>query len=168
VWTSGVDFDDPGNTSIEGDLYVGRTFDVGSSRVAGEVLYTFFPDKTFHGPTYDFIQLKVRGSRVFDALTLGAMAAWTPEASYDSGTAWRVAIDASYSFHPAVKASATVGRRWIEVGVDRTFWDAGLTGTWKQLALDLRYVDTNLDERECGFSKRCSATVVATLTVRFW
>jgi len=131
-------------------------------------LYTFFPDKTFHGPTYDFIQLKVRGSRVFDALTLGAMAAWTPEASYDSGTAWRVAIDASYSFHPAVKASATVGRRWIEVGVDRTFWDAGLTGTWKQLALDLRYVDTNLDERECGFSKRCSATVVATLTVRFW
>jgi len=168
VWTSGVDCDDPGNTSIEGDLYVGRTFDVGSSRVAGEVLYTFFPDKTFHGPTYDFIQLKVRGSRVFDALTLGAMAAWTPEASYDSGTAWRVAIDASYSFHPAVKASATVGRRWIEVGVDRTFWDAGLTGTWKQLALDLRYVDTNLDERECGFSKRCSATVVATLTVRFW
>ena len=168
VWTSGVDFDDPGNTSIEGDLYVGRTFDVGSSRVAGEVLYTFFPDKTFHGPTYDFIQLKVRGSRVFDALTLSAMTAWTPEASYDSGTAWRVAIDASYSFHPAVKASATVGRRWIEVGVDRTFWDAGLTGTWKQLALDLRYVDTNLDERECGFSKRCSATVVATLTVRFW
>ena len=67
-----------------------------------------------------------------------------------------------------MKASATVGRRWIEVGVDRTFWDAGLTGTWKQLALDLRYVDTNLDERECGFSKRCSATVVATLTVRFW
>jgi hypothetical protein len=52
--------------------------------------------------------------------------------------------------------------------VDRTFWDAGVTGTWKQLALDLRYVDTNLDERECGFSKRCSATVVATLTVRFW
>ena len=168
VWTSGVDFDDPGNTSIEGDLYVGRTFDVGSSRVAGEVLYTFFPDKTFHGPTYDFIQLKVRGSRVFDALTLGAMAAWTPEASYDSGTAWRVAIDASYSFHSAVKASATVGRRWIEVAVDRTFWDAGVTGTWKQLVLDLRYVDTNLDERECGFSKRCSATVVATLTVRFW
>jgi hypothetical protein len=67
-----------------------------------------------------------------------------------------------------VKASATVGRRWIEVGVDRTFWDAGITATWKQLALDLRYVDTNLDEHECGFSKRCSATVVATLTLRFW
>jgi uncharacterized protein (TIGR02001 family) len=168
VWTSGVDFDDPGNTSIEGDVYVGRTLDVGSSRVAGEVLYTFFPDKTFRGPTYDFMQLKVRGSRTYDALTLGALAAWTPEASYDSGTAWRVALDASYSLHPALKTSATVGRRWIEVGVDRTFWDAGVTGTWKQLALDLRYVDTNLDERECGFSKRCSATVVATLTLRFW
>ena len=46
AWTSGVDFDDPGNTSIEGDLYVGRAVDVGPSRVAGEILYTFFPDKT--------------------------------------------------------------------------------------------------------------------------
>ena len=168
VWTSGVDFDDPGNTSVEGDLYVGRTLDFGPSRVAGEVLYTFFPDKSFHGPTYDFIQLKVRGSRAFAAFTAGALAAWTPEASYDSGTAWRVAVDASYPVHPALKASASLGRRWIEVGVDRTFWDAGITGTWKKLALDLRYVDTNLDERECGFTRRCSATVVATLTLRFW
>jgi hypothetical protein len=52
--------------------------------------------------------------------------------------------------------------------VDRTFWDAGITATWKRLALDLRYVDTNLDERECGFTERCSAAVVATLTLRFW
>jgi uncharacterized protein (TIGR02001 family) len=97
VWTSGVDFDDPGNTSIEGDVYLGRAVDFGRTRLAGEVLYTFFPDKTFRGPTYDFLQLKVRGSRSFDALSVGALAAWTPEASYRSGTAWRVAIDASYA-----------------------------------------------------------------------
>jgi uncharacterized protein (TIGR02001 family) len=168
AWTSGVDFDDPGNTSIEADLYAGRAIDIGDTRIAGEVLYTFFPDRTFRGPTYDFMQLKARGSRSFRALTLGTLAAWTPEASYDSGTAWRVAFDASYSFSAALEASATVGRRWIETGVDRTFWDAGVTATWKKLALDLRYVDTNLDERECGFSRRCSATVVATLTLRFW
>ena len=168
AWTSGVDFDDPGNTSIEGDVYLGRTLELGASRVAGEVLYTFFPDKTFRGPTYDFVQLKVRGNRVFDALTLGTVVAWTPEASYRSGTAWRVAADAAYSFHPALKASATVGRRWVEVGVDRTFWDAGVTGTWKQLSLDLRYVDSNLDESECGFTRNCAATIVATLTLRFW
>jgi hypothetical protein len=132
------------------------------------VLYTFFPDKTFRGPTYDFLQLKVRGSRSFEALALGALAAWTPEASYGAGTAWRVAIDAAYSFDGRLKASATAGRRWVERGEDRTFWDAGVTATWKKLALDLRYVDTNLDESECGFSRRCSATVVATLTLRFW
>jgi uncharacterized protein (TIGR02001 family) len=168
VWTSGVDFDDPGNTSIEADLYAGRTLDFAGTRFAGEVLYTFFPDKTFRGPTYDFVQLKVRGSRSHEALTLGALAAWTPEASYASGTAWRAAIDATYSFNDALKASATAGRRWIEIGVDRSFWDAGVTATWKRLALDARYVDTNLDERECGFSKRCSATVVVTLTLRFY
>jgi uncharacterized protein (TIGR02001 family) len=168
VWTSGVDFDDPGNTSIEGDVYLGHTVDFGRSCLGGEVLYTFFPDKAFRGPTYDFLQLKVRGSRSFEALTLGALAAWTPQASYRSGTAWRTAIDASYSLHPALKASATAGRRWVEVGVDRTFWEAGVTATWKKLALDVRYVDTNLDERQCGFSRRCNATVVATLTLRFW
>ena len=168
AWTSGVDFDDPGNTSIEADLYAGRTFDFGHTRIAGEVLYTFFPDRTFRGPTYDFLQLKVRGSRSFGSLTVGALAAWTPEASYRSGTAWRVALEGSCSLSAALKASATVGRRWIETGVDRTFWDAGVTTTWRQLALDLRYVDTNLDERECGYSRRCSATIVATLTLRFW
>jgi uncharacterized protein (TIGR02001 family) len=168
VWTSGVDFDDPGNTSIEGDVYLGRAVDFGRTRLAGEVLYTFFPDKTFRGPTYDFLQLKVRGSRSFDALSVGALAAWTPEASYRSGTAWRVAIDASYALTGSLKASASAGRRWIEFGVDRTFWDAGITATWKQLALDLRYVDTNLDQRQCGFSRRCEATLVATVTLRFW
>jgi uncharacterized protein (TIGR02001 family) len=168
VWTSGVDFDDPGNTSIEGDVYVGRTIDFGRTRLGGEVLYTFFPDKTFRGPTYDFLQLKVRASRSLQALTVGALASWTPEASYRSGTAWRLAMDATVPLHDGLKASAAVGRRWVEVGVDRTFWDAGLTGTWKKLSLDLRYVDTNLDERECGFTRRCEATIVATLTLRFW
>ena len=106
--------------------------------------------------------------RAASTLATVTLAAWTPEASYDSGTAWRIAVDASYPVHPALKASATVGRRWVEAGVDRTFWDAGITGTWNKLALDLRYVDTNLDERECGFTQRCSATIVATLTLRFW
>jgi uncharacterized protein (TIGR02001 family) len=168
VWTSGVDFDDPGSTSIEGDVYAGRTIDFGRTRVGGEVLYTFFPDKSFRGPTYDFVQLKVRASRSFEALTVGALASWTPEASYRSGTAWRVAMDATVPLHAALKASATAGRRWVEIGVDRTFWDAGVTGTWKKLSLDVRYVDTNLGERECGFTRRCEATIVATLTLRFW
>ncbi len=168
AWTSAVDFADPGNTSIEADLYAGRSVDFGRTRLAGEVLYTFFPDKTFRGPTYDFLQIKTRASRSFEALTLGALAAWTPEASYRSGTAWRVALDGSYSFSAALKVSATAGRRCIEIGVDRTFWDAGVTATWSKLALDVRYVDTNLDELECGFSRRCSAAVIATLTLRFW
>ncbi len=168
VWTSGVDFDDPGNTSIEGDVYAGRTIDFGRTRLGGEVLYTFFPDKTFRGPTYDFLQLRVRASRSFEALTVGALAAWTPEASYRSGTAGRVALDATVSLHAALKASATAGRRWVEIGQDRTFWDAGVTGTWKKLSFDLRYVDTNLDESECGLTRNCEATIVATLTLRFW
>ncbi|HKS57928.1 MAG TPA: TorF family putative porin [Steroidobacteraceae bacterium] len=168
AWTSAVDFDDPGNTSIEADLYAGRARDFAGTRIAGEVLYTFFPDKTFRGPTYDFLQLKARVSRSFEVLTIGALAAWTPEASYRSGTAWRVAVDAAYAFNGAFEASANAGRRWVGRGVDRSFWDAGVTATWQRLALDVRYVDTNLDERDCGFSRRCSATVVATLTLRFW
>lgn len=166
LWATGVEFDDPDNTSVEGDLYAGRNFDLGSTRVSLEALYTFFPDTSTPGPTYDFLQLKVRVARSFRPFTLGALSAWTPEGSYASGIAWRVALDAGYDIHERLKAAANIGRRWVERGVDRSYWDLGLTASGKHLSLDVRYVDTNLSARECTFGK-CGAAAVATVMWRF-
>ncbi|MGH8185384.1 MAG: TorF family putative porin, partial [Steroidobacteraceae bacterium] len=166
LWAAGVEFDDPDNTSVEGDLYAGRNFDLGSTRVSLEALYTFFPDTSTPGPTYDFLQLKVRVARSLRPFTLGALSAWTPEGSYASGTAWRVVLDAAYDIDKRLKVTANVGRRWIQRGVDRSFWDLGLTASGKHLSLDVRYVDTNLAIDECTFGK-CSAAAVATVMWRF-
>jgi uncharacterized protein (TIGR02001 family) len=166
LWMSGVEFDDPQNTSVESDLYAGRNFALGSTRISVEALYTFFPDSSAPGPTYDFLQLKVRAARSVRAFTLGVLSTWTPEASYASGTAWRIALDGAYDIDDRLKLTANVGRRWIERGVDRSYWDFGITAAGKHLSLDVRYVDTNLATRECGFGK-CGPAAVATVMWRF-
>lgn len=168
IWTSGVDFDDPGNTSFELDFYLGRDFDLGSGVLSVEALYTSFPDKSFRGPTYDFYQLKTRLRRPIGPLTIGAQAAWTPAASYGSGEALRIGIESAYAVRKWLSASVNVGRRWIQFGVDRTYWDAGATVSWRRLSLDIRYVDTNLSVADCGDADRCDSTVVGTATYRFW
>jgi hypothetical protein len=65
---------------------------------------------------------------------------------------------------------------------DYTYWNVGLTYTYKALSLDLRYHDTNLSKGECSLitgnnaaiapigngsnqSKWCSAAFIATLSV---
>jgi uncharacterized protein (TIGR02001 family) len=166
LWVTGVEFDDPQNTSVESDLYAGRNFTLGSTRVSVETLYTFFPDTSTPGPTYDFLQLKLRVARSLRAFTLGALSAWTPEASYASGTAWRIAFDGAYDIDERLKVTANVGRRWIERGVDRSYWDLGLSASGQHFSFDVRYVDTDLATRACGFGK-CGAAVVATVMWRF-
>src|SRR5262245_16938319 len=47
IWSSQVDFNDPGHTSIEIDVYAGRTFTFNDTQLSLEILYTSFPDKSF-------------------------------------------------------------------------------------------------------------------------
>jgi hypothetical protein len=63
--------------------------------------------------------------------------------------------------------------------VSYTYWNAGISCSWKNLTLDLRYHDTDLSKRECfvdttdpagivsgsGQSRWCSAAFVATLAI---
>ncbi len=65
--------------------------------------------------------------------------------------------------------------------VDYNYWNAGVSYTWKNVTLDLRYHDTDLKEIECftnttdprgvlsgsGRSKWCNEAFVATLSVDF-
>ena len=65
--------------------------------------------------------------------------------------------------------------------VDYNYWNAGLSYTWKNITLDLRYHDTDLNKNECftnttdprgvfsgsARSKWCSEAFIATLSVDF-
>ena len=87
VFVSQVDYRDPGKTSYEVDVYAGRHFDVRGTQVTLEAMYSFFPDNKTWGPTYDFLQTKVKARRTFEKVTLGGNVAWTPQAPYGSGEA---------------------------------------------------------------------------------
>lgn len=167
VFVTQVDFRDPGKTSYEIDYYAGHHFDVKGIEVTPEAMYTAFPDNRTWGPTYDFLQLKVKARRKVDKLTLGGDVSWVPEASYRSGVAWRVSADASYQVTPTLALTGQVGRRWIHKGYDRTFWAVGGKYTGKTAELAVRYVGTDLKPAQCGYLRNdwCSPAVVATLTM---
>jgi uncharacterized protein (TIGR02001 family) len=139
VFATGVDFRDPSNTSYEVDVYTGRKLAVKHGEMSFELLYSSFPEKDFAGPTYDFLQLKSQWRTTFGRTSLGVQGAWTPQASFGSGTAQRIAADARRALTPWLNGSGAVGRRWIERGTDRTYWDLGLTLVRQRLALDPNY-----------------------------
>jgi uncharacterized protein (TIGR02001 family) len=168
VFASGVDYNDPGDTRLEIDIYGGKNFDFDNTRVTLSGLYTIFPDNSTPGPTYDFFQAKLALRQTIDALALGGSVAWVPEASYGSGTAVRLAGEASHDLTKWLKVSGNLGRRWIERGVDRTFWDIGVTLKWNRVELDLRYVDTDLSFAQCGFVDWCEGALVGKISVNSW
>jgi uncharacterized protein (TIGR02001 family) len=166
VFATGVDFNDPGQTSVELDLYAGRHFDLDAkTRLTGEVMYTVFPDRQGGGPTYDFVQLKTKGQRTEGPVTLLGSVAYTPEASYHAGPATTVEAEAAWKLWPSLTLSAEAGRRWVERGTDRTYWNLGATATWRRLSFDLRYHDTDVESRAaCLWSDACEPALVGTLT----
>ncbi|WP_340646713.1 TorF family putative porin [Phenylobacterium sp.] len=166
LFVTQVDFNDPGKTSYEVDVYAGKYVPMGKTRVKLEAMYTAFPDNRTWGPTYDFLTLKVGATRRFDKLTLGTDASWTPMASYGAGEAVRVAGEATYRLTPELTVGGKLTRRWVHKGYDRTAWNLGATTTYRNLTFDLRYYDTDLSLKECRYQDWCSHAVVAKVTAR--
>jgi uncharacterized protein (TIGR02001 family) len=163
VWGSSVDFRDAHDTSAEVDAYAGRRFDLGATDVRIEGMYSYFDDHE-RGPTYDFMQVKVRASHTFHDLALALSGAWSPDGSYGAGTTWQVRGEMVYPISAWLKASALLGRGLFENRIDRTYWDAGATAYWRKLSFDVRYVDTNLSRRQCLAVDWCDAAIIGTLT----
>ena len=125
---------------------------------------TTFPDAKGAGPSLDFVQGKLKLERKIGPLTASGSVAYTPSASYGSGEAWAVKSEASYDIRPWLALKADVGKRHSELGQDRAFWSFGAKVSGKQLALDVRYMDTDLDRSQCFYTDWCEPAVVATLT----
>ena len=167
VFASEVDFNDPSGTSYELDAYAGAALTRGQIEYAVEGLYAMFPEKNFSGPTYDFAQLKLRARYTGEAAVLGFSTSWIPEASFGTGEAWRVAAEFESRITDWLFGTANVGRRWIEIGADRTYWDAGFRLVVKRATLDVRYVATSLERANCGFNARaCDPAIIATLNFK--
>jgi len=141
AWASNVDFGD--NTDVEVDVYGGYRWEaVGVAWDVGVVGYFYGPGANSE---YDYVEVKVAGSRAIGPLTVGAVAFFSPdffgvddEATY---------LEANAAITPADKwtISGAVGKQWLSTSDDYSTWNAGVGyALTDNVALDLRYHNTDV------------------------
>lgn len=162
AWASSVSFAGDGETSVEGDLYLGvRPEFAGWTWDFGAVAY-LYDDPS--GLDYDYVEAKVAASRPFGPATIGAAVYWSPDffgAAEDEATY----LEANAAFSPNARwtVSGAVGRQFVSSSLDYTTWNLGAAyKLTDHLALDLRYHDT--DEHDFGevYESRAVASLKAT------
>jgi uncharacterized protein (TIGR02001 family) len=179
VWASNVDFnDEPIDAGIEVDIYAGFTAAL-SENAEGtlKAVYYWYADADY-GPgdaEYDYLEIIGSLSQGFGKATGSIEVAWSPDYFGEVGNAFAVtgglALPLSeklWIFDGGLEGSAHLGYQSFSDDTleDYTYWDLGLTASVGHFALDVRYIDTDVDEVVCG-SDICDATVVVTGTVSF-
>ncbi|WP_449376163.1 TorF family putative porin [Bosea thiooxidans] len=142
----------------------------------------------------DFTEVYGKVSYTFaESLTLGANIyyAWDWLGTGASGTYASLTAKYALPFLEGLAVSGELGHYWLGTTnlaiwstvpatnlPDYTYWNAGLSYTWKNVTADLRYHDTDLSKNDCfvltadprgittgtGRSKWCGAAFVATLS----
>lgn len=164
VFVTGVDYGYAGSPSVEVDLYAGRHFDVGKTRVSLQAMYSVYPDRSGWGPTYDFLQLSAKVKRPAGKLALTGGLDVTPHGSFGSGQGWRVSGEAAYPVTAWLTVSGRVAHRESHRGTPRNSWDLGATVRRGPVSLDVRYYDTSLGRSQCYGTDWCEPAVVGKLS----
>ncbi len=181
LWASSIDFNDAADTYVEVDLYGGYTHAL-SEKTSGtvKVVYYLYPTADYlpGSNEYDYLELIASLSHDFGGITGGVEVAYSPDYFFESGDS--VALTGSLSapltdswliFDGGLTASAKVGYQWIDDNAtfgtpDYVFYDFGITAKVWKLAIDVRYVDTDLGETDCfGGTNLCKGAVVGTVTL---
>ena len=176
VWASTVNFLDnaapKGGTSYETDFTIGKHTDLGGVDLNLQGVYYAYPDHNRAGgaPRYSYFEGIGQLATTFDALTLTATGVWSPDFFAETGTAWAASGTAAFAFNDWLSLSGTVGHQWVNTALpEYTWWDLGVTLTYRSFAFDVRYVDTDHSAASCvaytaGKPSWCNSGVIATLT----
>ncbi len=162
AWGSGLDFgDDPtvngSEAQVEIDWYAGIKPTWGKATFDFGVIYYTYPGANDFAAELDYVELKAGVSgEVFDKLTAGAVAYYSPEYTGKLGEVWTFEGTLAYAlpkvwvFDPVV--SGLVGYEFGQDPVfngalsdNYTYWNAGVALIVDKITLDFRYWDTDLD-----------------------
>lgn len=150
--------------SMELDLYAGVRPTFGALSFDFGVMQYVYPGET--GVNTDFTEVYGKASyAINDMFSVGANLFYAPDLlnSGASGTYGSVTAKAALPYNFAV--SGELGHYWIGTNTaganlpDYTYWNAGVSYTYKIATLDLRYHDTTLKK---GVGGSCSALTGAT------
>ncbi len=159
-WASNVDFGD--KTDAEVDLYAGYRPEVAGYALDFGVVGYLYPGQP-NGADYDYVELKAAASRAIGPATVGAAAYYSPDffgAAEDQATYAEV----NGAVRPADKwtVSGAVGRQWVSSDLDYMTWNLGAAyQLTDNLAVDLRYHDTDQHDFGDGYGARAAATLKA-------
>ncbi len=188
-WISKINFNDgpsgagvaSHNSGLEWDIYAGKYFDLDGTDLNVQAVYYAYPDhaRAFGGlPRYSMFEAQIGLSHNIDQLTIGGTFAWSPDFFGETGNGYWIGGTASYAMNDWISFSGNIGRQWVSdlnnagTGFPYTHWDLGVTASWNDFSLDLRYIDTSVGKSTCtGFNgprnNWCGPTVVATVSYAF-
>jgi len=155
IWGSSIDY--AADNNIELDYYVGVTPEWMGVSFDFAYIYYNYPDDT----AGDYWELKAAASyEVLPKLTGGGAFYWAPDKGYD----WYV-YEGSLSyelpkvamFTPTVSGLVGYTDFQSDVGVDYTYWNAGLGLGVDNISFDLRYWDTDASSAECFVTSSANA-----------
>ena len=151
------------------DFYGGRTLNLDKQTdLKLQVLVTVFPDNHTPGPSFDFVQGGASLIRREGPLTVTVLGTYVPDGSYASKQVWRAEVAADYALTKALTLKSLAGHTWIENGRSRSYWSLAAAARWRWVGFEVRYQDTNLSRRQCGFNPDiCGAAVSGLLTADF-
>ncbi len=164
AWTSKLDFGAGDDASIEVDLYGGYAWEANDVSYDLGVIYYAYPGaESMSG--YDFIEAYAGLGYDLESVSLSAALHFTPDNFGETGNGWYVTGGLSRGLSESLSIDANVGFSQVtpDFGEDYLDWNLGLSYSFSQLSLDLRYHDT--DAPDCVDS--CDARVVLSLSAGF-
>ncbi|MDZ4740999.1 MAG: TorF family putative porin [Alphaproteobacteria bacterium] len=175
VWASSIDFNDaPIDSSVEVDFTAGYNFNLGPETTgSAKAVYYWYADADIPSgaPEYDYWELIGSVGHDFGKFSMTGEITYSPDYFLESGDAWALTggvavpvMDTFLFFTDGLEASAHVGHQWFDAGVDYMYYDFGATASWGQFALDVRWVDADLNTSECGFTQNCEGGIVLTVS----
>ena len=164
TWASSIDFGLADDASIEVDIYGGYAWEANDVSYDVGLLYYAYPGADSRSG-YDFIEAYASLGYDLDAVSLSGAVHFTPDNFGETGTGWYLTGGLSGGLTDALSLDANVGFSQVteDFGEDYLDWNVGLSYSFSQLALDLRYHDT--DAPDCAGS--CDARVVLSLSAGF-
>jgi len=178
AWASNIDFNDEAtyDSAIELDLYAGYTFGLSEkteATIKGVYYWYVDADAPVGFPEYDYFELIASLSHNFGKATGSVEVAWSPDFFLEVGDAFAVTgglavpLWENVWFFDGIEASGHLGYQSFDDDTleDYAYWDLGLTASFGIFALDVRYIDTDVDDAACF--DLCESTVVVSGTVSF-
>jgi uncharacterized protein (TIGR02001 family) len=176
VWASTIDFNDEAtaDSSLEVDLTAGYNFKIGPATDGSvKAVYYWYADADIPGgdPEYDYWEIIAGVGHDFGKFSVTGEIAYSPDFFLESGDAWALTggaavpvMDSFLFFTGGLELSAHLGHQWLDEGTDYLYYDFGASATWESITVDLRWVDTDLEEAECSGPDLCEGGVVLSVS----